>query len=925
MKRFEEFALIAGSPHVDDDFARLLTDPSSFTEDVRETINGMPERYRATYLCPMLIEDPAALEASDKIAAHYGLPPLRLSPKADARMWLRGAFRDMLHWNAELRTLLNEAGPQGERRNECIGRLEEVLKKKGLLVFATEFLNMRDAYKTDPPEPVLTDEQMKVLEPLSPGERMIIVAGPGAGKTFTLKALMENLIYEQGIDPSETTVLSFTRTAALELRGRFMAGNAQLGRHVPRISTVDSLALSIVRTYAPDLLPKKLKPRSAWIDNEAGSCILQGDDMADPIWEKVVDRLVEEGITDADRRNLVLSDLKSSVNEARQKNWSPKAVFKIVNIRHVNEQELKRGAEIFAEIKARMDVVDFTDIRNLALKAMENPDTLKKVQKACRVMVMDEYQDSSTLQDLLVERMTPPDGIRIFAGDDKQTLYVDMGAEINKMREEAAKPNTRTVMIEEVKRFDNSNIAAAAQKYSENALPDSIDTKFRLPKSVKEGPKPQLIMCERNTSTSDGESVWDNEFRTHFSIIAERLEKAGSEEERMKIASSTALLCRTNEQVARAKKMLLTLPEYSDLAKYLARPQKKSRNVLKVRTPETETAASLLTSLGDTGSEADFRNLIEAVSRFTGEPVPNPWQDTDGRLAPTWDRDADESCIDAYSRWVQRQGMENGAAIVFMDAYSQAQEKGAAADALKDFLTAYPSLGNDSFHDLLSMLSENAVPADGWSSFRDDSIATGRVAANSTGEGFRIITMHASKGREWDYVHTMGLGKADDLAAKLTPANCPPEIFEENNEAESMVEYVACTRAKKEVYMTGSDTRGLFNDRTAYYEDTVERKCAVPFKEPDEKQKNKKGQKQPKMPIIPESARVTIESDIYNTSGIIIKDTDRRRIAPTGAISSPMAKAEEQSLEQDAGKRPKQPKAEDLLGHRPVKKGKTMC
>ena len=131
------------------------------------------------------------------------------------------------------------------------------------------------------------------------------------------------------------------------------------------------------------------------------------------------------------------------------------------------------------------------------------------------------------------------------------------------------------------------------------------------------------------------------------------------------------------------------------------------------------------------------------------------------------------------------------------------------------------------------------------------------------------MTMHASKGREWDYVHTMGLGKADDLAAKLTPANCPPEIFEENNEAESMVEYVACTRAKKEVYMTGSDTRGLFNDRTAYYEDTVDRKCAVPFKEPDDKQKNKKGQKQPKMSIIPEYARVTIESDIYNTAGIV--------------------------------------------------------
>ena len=142
-----------------------------------------------------------------------------------------------------------------------------------------------------------------------------------------------------------------------------------------------------------------------------------------------------------------------------------------------------------------------------------------------------------------------------------------------------------------------------------------------------------------------------------------------------------------------------------------------------------------------------------------------------------------------------------------------------------------------------------------------------------------------------------------------------------------MVEYVACTRAKKEVYMTGSDTRGLFNDRTAYYEDTVDRKCAIPFSRQDDSKKKTKGQDQPTASLIPEHARVTIESDIYNTAGIVIKDTDRRRIAPSDTISAPTSQKEGKGEEKEPDNRPKQPTAEELVGHRPVNKGKgkTRC
>lgn len=911
MQKLNEFAMLIGSPLVNEGFGSLLTDPTLWTAETENRINRMHPQYRATYLCPLLLADtPGAQQASDKIAAQFHVPPLRLKEGADARMWLRRQYRDMLYWNSELHTLLNEAGDKGEKRESCKAQLSEILRTKGLQAFADEFLSMRDPYKDDPSVAVLTEEQMKVLDPLAPGENMIIAAGPGAGKTYTLISLMEDLIYEKGLDPSEITVISFTNTAANELRQRFMAENPQLGFHIPHISTVDSLALSIVRKYAPDLLPEKMRSNAAWTSGEAGKHILQGDDMENRIWSQVIDIMVDEGTSGVERRGLLLNDLATSVNRVRVNDWDEEELFRTVNSNLVTEKEIRRGGELFAEIKKKEGLVDFVDIRNLALKAMDDPIILLAVQKTCKVTITDEYQDNNLLQKKIVKKMTPENGNRIAAGDDDQNVYNSLGARHGDIVRESREPDTVLKVIAFLRRYKNRRIPRAAETFIKNTSPDRIAKEYRLSPDVPEGEKPSLIMCERESTTNGTATPWDNEFRTHFSLIADRLEKAATEEERRNIAASTVILCRTNEQVGRARQMLTTLPEYAGLIKYMARKgsKKNTKGIINAHTPSMDFATAFLESFGNNGSEEEFNRLLLMAP---GRNIPSPWEKRSDRLAPDWDRAPDEPCIDAYRRWIERQGIVDGPAVTFLESYEAAGQESLAAESVQTFMNGYPRMDDPELASLVYVLHENAVPSNGWPSFRDDILAHAAAQTEKVIPGIRIMTMHKSKGMEFDYVYAMGLGRSDDVATRNPFA--PKEVLDDNNVSEAMLEFVALTRAKEEFYGTGSDRNGLFNSRMSSFYDTVDWKISRRLNEEKIHASNRKNC------LVPPAARFEVDCDKYNTESLSINGTDVKKIAPpTEQIGSV---TQEKPVDD---KKSRQPTVAELTRRRPAKtSGKT--
>jgi hypothetical protein len=93
--------------------------------------------------------------------------------------------------------------------------------------------------------PEWTSEQLAVIEaPVA--ARLLVDAGPGTGKTATLCARIARLIDCAGLDPGEIWIISFTRTAVAEIRGRVSTYLREPSHaHGIRVATIDSHAWSM--------------------------------------------------------------------------------------------------------------------------------------------------------------------------------------------------------------------------------------------------------------------------------------------------------------------------------------------------------------------------------------------------------------------------------------------------------------------------------------------------------------------------------------------------------------------------------------------------------------------------------------------------------------------------------------------------------
>jgi superfamily I DNA/RNA helicase len=96
--------------------------------------------------------------------------------------------------------------------------------------------------------PVLDAHQQRVVD--HPGGPMLVLAGPGTGKTTTLVEAIVDRIEQRGAGPDEVLALTFSRKAAEQLRDRV---TARLGRTSTTTlsSTFHSFAYGLVRTYTP--------------------------------------------------------------------------------------------------------------------------------------------------------------------------------------------------------------------------------------------------------------------------------------------------------------------------------------------------------------------------------------------------------------------------------------------------------------------------------------------------------------------------------------------------------------------------------------------------------------------------------------------------------------------------------------------------
>jgi DNA helicase-2/ATP-dependent DNA helicase PcrA len=222
---------------------------------------------------------------------------------------------------------------------------------------------------------------------------MLILAGPGSGKTYLLADRSKRLL-EKGIDRDKITIMTFGRDATLNMLYKLTepTGFNVSFKELPHISTMHSLGLEILNTKPHDV--NLLKNNLMVQENEKVKRLMYRD-------AALILGYTEEDSYEA-LRCKQYGDCKEGLKEKKceicNKYW---------------------------EIMSKCNYVDFDDQILFACRILEkNPSILKKFQSQAKYLLIDEYQDINSAQFRLIELLSRESRNNLFVvGDDAQSIY----------------------------------------------------------------------------------------------------------------------------------------------------------------------------------------------------------------------------------------------------------------------------------------------------------------------------------------------------------------------------------------------------------------------------------------------------------------------------------------------------------------------
>lgn len=258
---------------------------------------------------------------------------------------------------------------------------------------------------------------------------LLIIAGPGAGKT---KTLVERIIYliSKGVKPEEILIATFTEKAAKELITRvsnqLLHLNIKVNLNEMYIGTLHSIFLRILE------------------ENREFTRLKRSYRLFDQFDQKyfVFNNFSEYAS---------VPNSKLVLGENRISNWNKTSTL-IEYINKVGEECLNvevllssedEGIQVIGHFyqiyeKQLLDenALDFTFIQVEALRLLEQyPDVLKQIQNKLRYFMIDEYQDTNTIQEKIILLLSSKNNNLCVVGDDDQGLYRFRGATIRNILE----------------------------------------------------------------------------------------------------------------------------------------------------------------------------------------------------------------------------------------------------------------------------------------------------------------------------------------------------------------------------------------------------------------------------------------------------------------------------------------------------------
>ncbi len=254
---------------------------------------------------------------------------------------------------------------------------------------------------------------------------LLVLAGPGSGKTRVITYRISYLIREHHILPENILAVTFTNKAAQEMLNRLYS-NELLGETVGMevwIHTFHSACVRILRQYGEKI---GLNPRFAIID--------QNDQ------EVLISQFLRDLNSPIPRNYLWL--VRDFISDAKIKLENPLEVKESERLRRFNENrndntigidinDILDVVKLYQEFLTGHDILDFDDLVSTTVKLLTTSEDVKlELQKKFQFIMIDEYQDINLSQYELVTHLCNPENNIMVVADDDQSIYSWRGSNL---------------------------------------------------------------------------------------------------------------------------------------------------------------------------------------------------------------------------------------------------------------------------------------------------------------------------------------------------------------------------------------------------------------------------------------------------------------------------------------------------------------
>lgn len=611
-------------------------------------------------------------------------------------------------------------------------------------------LKKRPVIKTDYKvnyEEDLNEAQLEAVK--SKDGPILVIAGAGSGKTKTLTYRVARLI-EDGIKPENILLLTFTKKAAAEMLSR---ATIVLDNRCEKVAggTFHSFANIILRKYS-----KLLGLKNNFTIMDRADC------------EDVINHIVGQLFPKKEKRFPKKSTLLDIYSKSVNKVTPTKQIIadEFPQFAHC-EDKIIEVHKAYVAYKRENSVLDYDDLLLYIKLLLENNDGLRKrLSNEYKYIMVDEYQDTNTLQADVIRLLASEHNNIMAVGDDAQSIYSFRGANYRNILDfPRLFENTKIIKLEQnyrstqnILKLTNEIISKAKEKYTKNLFSNIVSPQVPALICAKDTQMEADFICQRILELLDEDislsdiCVLTRNARMSYNLEIELSKRAIPFQ---KFGGPKFMETAHIKDVVAHLRVILNPDDVISLTRIL----------LLLKGVGASTVNNIMPII-----KGDLKPDIKLLPSNKSQSL-TPLFNTLGQLRDYSTTKKPEEIVSAVINYYRP---------ILKDKYDDFSKREKDLDHFEYLSTQYSNL-----EDFISDLALEPP----------DASVEGMYKKNSDDEALTISTIHSAKGLEWDSVFI--IGAVDGRFPSAYSFNSEEEMDEELR-----LMYVATTRAKNNLYIT---------------------------------------------------------------------------------------------------------------------------